>query len=359
MNYVLMISSDNTLATAVETAGFSPIQSAKPLEIIEMAQDIEAIAVIVDLREALEAGLDAITLCQNYPTTAGYPILAIAPPEARLEALQNGATEFLTPPLDPLEIRTRLRTMIALNRVQNHSRDDYHITEQRLMGIIDVLEHDLRSPVGIAFSSLDLMREIMSDEPDLPPTIFQLLDNTIVAMRRQLFLIQDMIDWMRVIGGRYDYTATTIDVSEQVERGLQKGRELADQNGVAVQVDLPRNLPTPLGDPILFERVINAAVDCALKFCMKGNTIQIRAYEDSNGVAVTISDNGKLIKEQFRGNRLFELERQSEARHVGSRSSVAVGLPFCKVAVQRMNGNIELVSEDNPDITSLKIWLPL
>lgn len=359
MNTVLIFSTnpESNLDSLTEDAGFTPIIDNNAHVLIDHAAGQTLVAILIDLTSNEDQGLEALQTFQNYPATALVPRIAVISSSNKLAALENGAHELLCTPVDPIILRTRLRTMIALRQTNAARQSDYKITEMSLMGVLDVLEHDLRSPLGISFSSLELLTEFLDDEANIAPPIFQLINNTNIALKRQLFLIEDMLDWVRLSADQFHYTPSNIAIGETVKLGIEKGIPLAASNGVNIEVDIQDGLGTPTGDADLLRRVINAGLDCALKFCLKGNTIHIKAYEEEGGVVIDMTDPGRGIHEQYHDGTIFELDNQSEARDVGSRSTVAMGLPFARLAVERLGGTIEFISED--DLTTLRIALPL
>ena len=364
MNYVLICtnSPDDTLSASVTNAGFEPRVGRSVYDIASLAADYYPIAILVDLTDDLTTGLANLDGLQNYPSTAFLPRLALVPPDEAImqQAIEQGATELITTPLQIIELRTRLRTLMASQKYGASQADsDATITEKRLMGILPVMEHDFRSPSAIALSSLDLLGEILRDEPEIAPEIFELVNNTIVALNRQLFLVQDLVDWIRLTARQFDLGHGSVNIANSIERGIQKGKVLAETNGIGMILEIEDNLPNPAGDAVLLERVINAAIDSAIKFCLRGQTITISARQGDDGIIIMLSDNGKPIMEQYRNNLLFGLDRQGEARHIGSRSTVGVALPFCQAAVMEMNGTIDFISDDDANLTYLRIWLPL
>lgn len=359
MNTVLIFSTDpeSNLHVITEDAGFSPIIDNNAHVLVDHAQGQTLVAILVDLTNDEGQGIEALHTFQNFPSTAYVPRIAVVTPDNKLAALENGTDELIRTPVDPIILRTRLRTMIALRQTVSAGQDDYQITEMSLMGVLDVLEHDLRSPLGISFASLELLSEFLEDEPNIAPPIFQLINNTTIALRRQLFLIADLLDWIRLTAEQYHYVPSNIAIDETINLGIQYGLALAESNGIRVELDIQKGIGSPVGDAELLRRVINAGLDCALKFCLKGNTIRIRAFQEDGQAVITMSDPGRGIHEQFQNGSIFHVGIQSEARNLGSRSSVAMGLPFARRAVERIGGTIEYRNED--DLTTLRIALPL
>jgi K+-sensing histidine kinase KdpD len=359
MNTVLIFSTDpaSTLDVVTEDAGFTPVIDSNAHVLVDHAQGQTLVAILVDLTQDEDQSLDALQTFQNFPATAKVPRIAVINSENKLAALENGADELIRNPVDPIMLRTRLRTMIALCNNASNAQEEAKITETRLMGMLDVLEHDLRSPLGISFASLELLTEFLEDEENIAPPIFQLINNTNIALHRQLFMITDLLDWIRLTAEQYYYVPSTIAIDEAIELGIQHGVELAESNGIEIDVDIQEGLESPTGDAELMRRVINAGLDCALKFCLKGNKVLIKAVQEDGQVVITMSDPGRGIHEQYQDGSIFDLEIQTEARNVGSRGSVGMGLPFARVAVERIGGTIKFMNED--DMTTLRIALPL
>lgn len=360
MSTVLVFSTDSQtdLADIVEQAGFSPVVLRDIDDLIMDNRQYKPAIALVDLTIDQDDATATLNALQNYAMTAALPRIAVVHADGHLHAVQNGAQELVTAPVGVIELRTRLRTMIALQQRATAGGKSDSINEQDLMGIMGVLEHDLRSPTSIAFASLDLMSEFLADEESIAPPIFQLVENTVTAIHRQLLLTEDLLDYFRLKAGQFDYLPRHYEVPELIGVATRLGKAQAASNGVQFEVEISNGLPMAHGDANLFRRVVTAGVDCALKFCLKGQKLVVRAYGEANGVVVEIEDNGRGIDLPYRDNTLFELENQSEARSSGSRSSVGMGLPFCKMAVERMGGKIDLSSDDEQNLTILRIWLP-
>ena len=77
--------------------------------------------VLADYRMPGPDGLEFIRRVRSLPECEGIPVVlltAVHDPELRYRALEAGATDFLTKPLDIQECRTRCRNLLALRRQQ-------------------------------------------------------------------------------------------------------------------------------------------------------------------------------------------------------------------------------------------------
>jgi two-component system OmpR family sensor kinase len=95
-------------------------------------------------------------------------------------------------------------------------------------------------------------------------------------------------------------------------------------------------------------------LDNAVKFTAPGDTIEIRAYEDSNQVVIEVADTGPGISEAEIEHVWEELYRGEQARGVpGS----GLGLPLVRAIIQLHGGQIQLRSRPNQG-TVFNIRLP-
>lgn len=94
---------------------------ADPLEALEWSGSHEADLVIVDYMMPGMDGLEFIQQFQKIPGKAEVPILMITAndqKQIRYRALDSGASDFLTKPVDKVEFLARVRNMLALSQAR-------------------------------------------------------------------------------------------------------------------------------------------------------------------------------------------------------------------------------------------------
>jgi signal transduction histidine kinase len=368
MSYIVFYRSplEEELYQLLEKMPFSMLVAEDMAQMLALINDYRPFVILLDFTQQNQTQtLSLLATLKNRIDNTLVSIVVIAPIEEKTHKFlwYQDIAEMICIPLIAPEVTTRLlRLWQASQKTPAPAASDSAspiITEQRLTGAANVLEHDLRSPSGIAVSSLDLLNEILRDVPAVPPEVFELLDNSMVALDRQLTLIQDLIDWIRLEAGQFDFIPGPVNVQNAIEQAIKSGQMLAETNGIILQTEIEDNLATISGDADLLRRVIQAALDTALKFCLRGQVITLSARPDKNGIIITVSDNGKAILPQFGDNQLFQLEVQNIARQSGSRSSVGAGLLFCRAGIERMGGHAHIFTDAETGITHLQMWLPV
>jgi len=120
---VLVIDDDarsrRLLVAMVEAAGHLALAASDGAEALEMARRNPPDAILLDV---LMPGVDgyAVALAlKAYPLTRGVPIMmvtALSDRESRLRGLEAGAEEFVSKPVDRVELGARLRNLVRLKR---------------------------------------------------------------------------------------------------------------------------------------------------------------------------------------------------------------------------------------------------
>ena len=305
-------------------------------------------AVIIDL---LMPGVDGLEMCRRLrqnPRTAALPIIAVTAatdPKMRLQALRAGADEFLARPLDWVELHVRLRALrLGLEgKVPMPAAEVPRPSDSE--GAIDLLAHDLKSPLSIVMGVLELFDH--SDVAADPTVSNRLMRRALEASQRQMRLIDEMIDLLRVEAGVLEWNCEAVDLSGVVARALTEATGAIEAKRLHVIDHVPDDLPPVAADADLVRRVLLSLIDNVLRFSLQGGTLQISAAvagAPAQPVCVLeMADDGRPVLPAYT-EAIFDRAAQWRARRDGSRSSVALGLPFCRAALQLMGGEVAVRS---------------
>jgi putative two-component system response regulator len=121
---------------------------APDMEVIEAADAVDAVAVttnrapdviLMDVRMPQRDGFDACRDLKTHPTTRLIPVVLMTAelePADRLRAIEAGADDFVTKPLNPLELTARLRSLARVKRFT----DDLEHAEQLIVSLAMTIE---------------------------------------------------------------------------------------------------------------------------------------------------------------------------------------------------------------------------
>ncbi len=106
--------------------GCAPITSTQPLQALDEVRAGNIDLILVDYRMPGMNGVEFIRCVRRQPETEEVPIIMVTTSDerdVRLAALESGATEFLTKPIDVAEVQMRVRNMLRLREAQRVLRD--------------------------------------------------------------------------------------------------------------------------------------------------------------------------------------------------------------------------------------------
>jgi len=209
--------------------------------------------------------------------------------------------------------------------------------------LADMIVHDLRNPLGVISSTLELLHyvPVAEGEQEYVGSVLETMGRSVRRMQR---LVETLMDIARLEEGEMALHLQPLDLREVVEEAVAEEAPLADKKGLALENRMPAGLPATLADHDVLLRVLINLVDNALKFTPRGGEVWVTAEPESDSVRIEVVDTGDGIPLEER-TRVFEKFTQGQGRS-GTRRGSGLGLAFCRMAVEAHGGRIWV--EDGP-----------
>lgn len=151
MNTVLIVDDDpgarDTLEALLWREDYQITFASSGQEALEKAQEVIPSVILLDVMMPEMDGFEVCQRLRTLPVVAEVPIImltALDDRDSRLQGIQAGADDFLSKPFDREELRTRIRTILRLNRyrrlhqerakfewVVQHAQDGYLIIDDQ------------------------------------------------------------------------------------------------------------------------------------------------------------------------------------------------------------------------------------
>ncbi len=218
---------------------------------------------------------------------------------------------------------------------------------------VAVLGHDLRSPL----SAIDMAATILrghaakaKDEHGL-----HLLDRMKASSRRMTRMIEQILDLTRTrLGGGLELRLATADLSRTIH-GIADELRTAHP-GRAIDVNGPPSL-VGVWDPDRLEQVFSNLIGNAVNYGAPERPIQIEVRENSDGVVVSVHNDGPPIPEAIR-EELFNPFRRGELDARGARTAgLGLGLYISREIVVAHGGTLECSSSLHEG-TTFRVAMP-
>lgn len=336
---------------------------------VEFAPDI----VLVDLHMPHMDGFEVLSAIRGLSLGDAFlPVVMLTAdvnPEAKRRALALGATDFLTKPVDVIEVTLRvanlLKTRVLHKRLLQRSQSlevavsertrELELANRRLAELvrskdefIASVSHELRTPLSVVVGLAAELREGASSfSPDMASELVGLIAD---QSSEVAFIVEDLL-----VAARSEIDAVTVlvqrvDVAAAVEEVL---RPLSPTERERIAASVPSGL-TAAADGVRFRQVLRNLVINAFRH--GGWTVKVAAEERGGWVVVRVTDDGPGLAEA-------EWERIFDAYHSahkveGKPASVGLGLTVSRQLVRLMGGDIRYRHDGHRSLFefSLPLW---
>ena len=217
-----------------------------------------------------------------------------------------------------------------------------------------VVSHELRTPLTAILGWSRLLKSGRLDEA----SIAQALETIERNAHSQSQLIEDLLDFSRIVSGKIRLDVTTVEPASVTEAAINVVRPAVDAKGIKLQVILDPRAGSVSGDPERLQQVLWNLLSNAVKFTPKEGRIQVRVVRVNSNVEITVSDTGEGISADFLP---YVFERFSQADNTTTRlhRGLGLGLAITKHIVELHGGTIYALSPGEGKGSSFIVKLPI
>jgi two-component system, NtrC family, sensor histidine kinase KinB len=242
----------------------------------------------------------------------------------------------------PVEVHARRVEFDETDSIQWILRD---ITERKeLDGLREdltaMIYHDLRSPLANIVSSLDVLYSMTpDDDKETILTVLKIAENSTDRIQR---LVSSLLDVNRLESGQPVADQKAVDPISMIANVVLDVEPVAKGRRQAINVDLPKELPSIWVDEDMARRVLINLMENASKFTPSNGRIEAGARQEGDWVHMWVKDNGPGIPAPDQ-ERIFD--KFTRLRGKNKPGGLGIGLAFCRLAVLGHGGRIWVESE--------------
>ena len=326
------------------------VTCAEPAEALARAEQGPADLVLVDYSMPGMDGIELVCRLRRLPGYAHVPIVMVTMHDARelrYAALDAGATDFLTKPLDVRECRARCRNLLALglqqralerrSHAERAGRAQLEEVNRDLASFAHTVSHDLRAPLRHIASYVGRIADTAAVREDAEAL------RLVARARAAALRLRAMVDELLRIAqlGRRPLQPARIDLERLV---AELRDELAAGLGARRVEWRIGALPAVHADPTLLRLALQNLLDNALKFsaCRDPARVELSAELGPGRVTLCVRDNGVGF-DSAQAAGLFDafVRLHCEAEFPGT----GVGLAHVKRIVERHGGTVRAESQ--------------
>lgn len=335
----------NVLSRRLERHGYAVETAASGSEALRMLERKHVDLVLLDIMMRDMDGLETLRRIRNRFSMLQLPVImvtALAQSENAVEALQLGANDYVTKPVDFMVALARIRTHLVLQRLADQN-DEF----------LRLASSDLKRALIRIQTSADELRRQTTDErmpvAALQTRMMQIADTAEMAEARLERFLQER-------GAENSRLREQVNLNELTRTVVSRRLVHAKRKGISIDVELnERELPVRMCEPSL-ELVVEHLLDNAIKFSPKGSTTRVRTRLDGSWAVVEVSDEGPGIPAPEQ-ERIFDKYSPPVNLPTGGEAGAGVGLSVCKQYVEQYRGEIGV--RNNDDHQGATFWCRL
>ncbi len=203
------------------------------------------------------------------------------------------------------------------------------------------ITHELHTPLTAIRSAGDNLADGVVADPDQVRRYGALIER---EGRRLTAMVAQLLEFSGIQSGRRVYRQERVDVGELVRGALADNRWLLDEAGIAVEEDLPAELPPVLADPTALRRGLQNLVENGLKYGGKAGWLGVRARATATGVDITVADRGPGVPRDELPH-LFEPFFRGRDAVAGGVPGAGLGLALVRHIIDAHGGRVSVVSD--------------
>jgi signal transduction histidine kinase len=241
------------------------------------------------------------------------------------------------------ELLERLNTKLEeSNRELNEANARLRELSAMKEEFLALTTHDLRSPLTVISGVINFFTS--GRLGDITPE----QKNMVAMMERNtqnlIELVNDLLDASKIESGTMRLDAATIELRGLVSELQEQMQPLAREKEIALEEDVPEDLPELRADRAKLRRILVNLVSNALKFTPKGGRVRLGALREGSFVRVSVADTGVGIPREDLHD-IFDKYAQARSRATRSEKGTGLGLYITRQLVELHGGKINVQSE--------------
>jgi PAS domain S-box-containing protein len=219
---------------------------------------------------------------------------------------------------------------------------------------INILAHELKSPMTPIMSSLELMQEITGKGSD--EILKRLTANAFSGILVLSDRLDDLLDLARYSRGAFSLKKVSTDMARFIVEAAGRYKPSVEQSQHTLAIDIEDNLPQIEIDPARIEQVLINLLSNACKYSPAKTKVELKVKADYANLLISVTDQGKGISENDQTSLFQPYHRL--AKDLQYVQGLGLGLYISKQIVEGHGGKIEIKSDAGRGSTFL-VSLPL
>lgn len=327
-------------------AGYSVLEADNGQAGLDLLTETDVDLILLDVMMPGIDGFDVLKQLRRDFSMVQLPVImvtALTEQEHVLKALNLGANDYITKPVDFRITLARINSHIALKNLAQQNRD-----------FVSITSHDLKKNLAVILDVTEVLDETLRsklDDSDVMEMI-GLIAESASTMKR---ITEDFLELRVVEEGKLRLFRSEININDLVTKVLARNNEQAVKKSISLMTDLAGDVPVTRADSERLEQVLDNLIGNAIKFSQAETCVRIVSVSENGRVIVKVIDEGPGFTEAELPI-VFEKFAPISNRPTGGEVSTGLGLAICKQFISLHKGDIGV--QNNPGVGAT-FWFSL
>lgn len=339
----------------LEGTNYEVLTASNGTDGLALVQSQQPDLIYVDLKMPGISGIEVLKSAHEYdPAIVLVVITGYATVDSAVEAMKQGAYDFLPKPFTPDEFRLITERGIERRRLTLETialRREKEVLRENFAAIVS---HELKSPISSIQQNLYVMAKDL--EGVLSETQKSRLDRMMVRIDDVMKLITSWLRVMAVDISKIRDSFTAIEINAALTKAIETIEPQAIRKDIELVTSIPARPISILGEEVSFVEALVNIIGNAVKYSYTNSKVFINVLMKNGTVSISVKDSGvgipkeeiPLIFEDFyRGKSGKALE-----------GSHGLGLTISRLIIEAHDGFVSAESEVGKG-TTISINLPV
>lgn len=249
--------------------------------------------ILLDIMMPTMDGFEVKEILNEDPVKREIPVIfitALEEPENKVKGFELGGRDYLVKPINKLEVLARVKAHLLIEDQKSQlivaNRELQKANETRDK-IFSVISHDLRTSVGNIRNVFQFMLDGMVDPVKDRDIIF----DAEITSRHTFNLLENLLYWAKSQQGSIKILPEVVNVEDAISDVFNQEMGSALNKSIKLSKEIEEGLQL-FADRISLNIILRNLIMNAIKFTPEHGKVEVVAVELSNGISLTIKDNG-------------------------------------------------------------------
>lgn len=303
---------------------------------------LETLAIDTILLDVMMPDMDGVEVCRHIkanPKWSCIPVIMVTSLNSKEDlafCLQSGADDFVEKPVNALELRARVRSMLRIKE----QYDDLQNLLQARSDVTNMIIRELRNPLTtMMLASAVLQRTSLSE------TQQKKVDQIYISGKQAITSIDTQLIMSKIEQVSLSLECIDVNLVTMLQLVVEDFQVVIDNYGLQLVTEFPQESRFIKIDESLFRQIIENLITNAINSSNTGQTITIRLeYPLGIQARISVIDEGRGLKDEAKHIILNRFEKSDLFINV---QNTGLGLAFCKLATEAQGGKFG-VTDNQP-----------